>query len=211
MSQASRDENFVPTLLGVSSSDGTTPIPIYADPDSHALLVDIAGGSGTVTSVSVTTASGVSGTVATPTSTPAITITLGAISPTSVQSNTLTATTNNSINLGSGSYNTIQSYTPSNGSTATLDLSKGNLQHIQLATGSSATVIALSNGTTGQIFTTRIKQSAVGSGTVAWFTTISWAGGSAPTLTTTANKADTLGFEITGSNTYDGYVVAQNI
>lgn len=41
-------------------------------------------GSGTVTSVSVTTAAGVSGSVATATTTPAITITLGAITPTSV-------------------------------------------------------------------------------------------------------------------------------
>lgn len=42
------------------------------------------GGSGTVTSVSVTTANGVSGSVATATVTPAITLTLGAITPTSV-------------------------------------------------------------------------------------------------------------------------------
>lgn len=41
-------------------------------------------GSGTVTSVSVATANGVSGTVATATSTPAITLTLGAITPSSV-------------------------------------------------------------------------------------------------------------------------------
>jgi hypothetical protein len=43
-----------------------------------------AGGSGTVTSVSVTTANGVSGSVATQTTTPAITLTLGDITPTSV-------------------------------------------------------------------------------------------------------------------------------
>jgi hypothetical protein len=42
------------------------------------------GGSGTVTSVSVTTANGVSGSVATATTTPAITLTLGAITPSSV-------------------------------------------------------------------------------------------------------------------------------
>lgn len=42
------------------------------------------GGTGSVTSVSVTTANGVSGTVANPTTTPAITLTLGAITPTSV-------------------------------------------------------------------------------------------------------------------------------
>lgn len=43
----------------------------------------VGSGSGTVTSVSVTTANGVSGTVATATSTPAISLTLGAITPTS--------------------------------------------------------------------------------------------------------------------------------
>lgn len=43
-------------------------------------------GSGTVTSVSVVTANGVSGTVATATTTPAITLSLGAITPTSVAS-----------------------------------------------------------------------------------------------------------------------------
>lgn len=49
------------------------------------------GGSGTVTSVSVTTTNGVSGVVATPTTTPAITLTLGNITPTTVNALTLTA------------------------------------------------------------------------------------------------------------------------
>lgn len=44
---------------------------------------------GTVTTVSVVTANGVSGTVADPTSTPAITLTLGAITPTSVTTSDL--------------------------------------------------------------------------------------------------------------------------
>lgn len=47
--------------------------------------------SGTVTSVSVTTANGVSGTVANATTTPAITLTLGVITPTSVNGLTLSA------------------------------------------------------------------------------------------------------------------------
>lgn len=42
--QASRDQNFVPTLLGVSSLDGKTPVTVYADPITHRLLVDNAGG-----------------------------------------------------------------------------------------------------------------------------------------------------------------------
>lgn len=47
------------------------------------------GGTGTVTSVSVTTANGVSGSVATATTTPAISLTLGAITPTTVNGVTL--------------------------------------------------------------------------------------------------------------------------
>lgn len=47
-------------------------------------------GSGSVTTVSVVTANGVSGSVATATTTPAITLTLGAITPSSVNGNTIT-------------------------------------------------------------------------------------------------------------------------
>ena len=75
MATAPRDSNFVPTLLGVSNADGTTPVVVYADPTTHRLLVDSASGSGTVTSVSVVTANGFAGTVATATTTPAITLT----------------------------------------------------------------------------------------------------------------------------------------
>lgn len=92
MAEAKRDENFVPTLLGVSSVDGTTPVVIYADPTTHRLYVDLAGGTGTVTSVSVVTANGVSGTVATATTTPAITLTLGAITPTTISATSLATT-----------------------------------------------------------------------------------------------------------------------
>lgn len=52
--------------------------------DASGLETGSPAGNGTVTSVSVTTANGVSGSVATETSTPAITLTLGAITPTSV-------------------------------------------------------------------------------------------------------------------------------
>jgi hypothetical protein len=51
------------------------------------------GGSGTVTSVSVTPANGVSGSVASPTTTPAISLALGAITPTTVNGNTFTTGT----------------------------------------------------------------------------------------------------------------------
>jgi hypothetical protein len=76
MADASRDGNFVTTLLGVSNADNVTPVKVWADPVTHRLLVDTAGGgSGTVTDVSVVTANGFAGTVANSTTTPAITLT----------------------------------------------------------------------------------------------------------------------------------------
>lgn len=74
MANAYRDENSIPTLIAASNADGFTPVRVYADPVTHRLLVDIAGGSGTVTDVSVVTANGFAGTVATSTTTPAITL-----------------------------------------------------------------------------------------------------------------------------------------
>lgn len=74
-----------------------------------------AAGTGTVTSVSVTTANGVSGSVATATTTPAITLTLGAITPTSVaatgpvstNSNTLDTTVTGPTSMIAATANTI--------------------------------------------------------------------------------------------------------
>lgn len=43
---AKRDENSVPTLIGVSSADGTTTLRAYVDPLTHRLLVSSAGGGG---------------------------------------------------------------------------------------------------------------------------------------------------------------------
>lgn len=66
----------------------------------------ITPGTGTVTSVSVATANGVSGTVATATSTPAITLVLGAITPSTVNGNTITTGTG-TLTLGAGKTATI--------------------------------------------------------------------------------------------------------
>jgi hypothetical protein len=70
------------------------------------------GGNGTVTSVSVVTANGISGTVATATTTPAITLTLGAITPTSVNGNTFT--------LGTGTL-TLSTFTLTVGGTSSIN------------------------------------------------------------------------------------------
>ena len=83
--------------------------------------------------------------------------------------------------------------------------------------------LAITNVSYGQKFTTRLTQDATGSRTVTWFKDIHWAGGTAPTLTTTAHKTDVFGFIATAasgdpddgcvacSGDFDGFVIGQNI
>ena len=96
----------------------------------------------------------------------------------------------------------------SDGATVTFDLNEANTHTVTL--GDNRT-LAISNETAGQKFIINLVQDGTGSRTVTWFSTIKWAGGSAPTLTTTANKADSFGFLCTGTDAYYGFVIGQNI
>jgi len=113
------------------------------------------------------------------------------------------------IKVSNGTHQVPVTYTPAGAATATLDVSNSNIHSITMPAGNIT--IAVSNETVGQCFLVEITQDGIGSRTVTWFTTIKWAGGSAPTLTTTASKRDVFGFRVTGVDTYDGYVVGQNI
>jgi hypothetical protein len=72
----------------------------------------------------------------------------------------------------------------------TFDCNLADIFATTLVTG-TPTAITLSNARAGS-YVIRLKQSAGGSATVTWATTIVWAGGSAPTLTTTANYSDII-------------------
>ena len=98
--------------------------------------------------------------------------------------------------------------TDTDGATVTFDLDAGNKHRVTLAGNRT---LALSNVQNGHAFIIHLIQDGTGSRTVTWFSTINWAGGSAPTLTTTASKADTFGFLQTAAATYAGYVIGQNI
>ncbi len=39
MANAVKDQNNVPVMIGISSADGTTILPVYADPTSHLVQV----------------------------------------------------------------------------------------------------------------------------------------------------------------------------
>lgn len=97
-----------PTLT-IGSSSGTPAVTASAPLSLNTATGNIScptcgTGSGSVSSVSVVTANGVSGSVATATTTPAITLTLGAITPTTVNGNAITAGTG-TLTLGSVTLN----------------------------------------------------------------------------------------------------------
>src|SRR5271170_1420186 len=115
------------------------------------------GGSGTVSSVSVTAANGVSGTVATATTTPAISLTLGAITPTTVNGLTVTtstgtltvangktATINNTLTLA-GTDSTTMTF-PSASATITQTIASGTsaLGTSSISSATCATVVTTS-------------------------------------------------------------------
>ena len=97
--------------------------------------------------------------------------------------------------------------TDTDAATITFDLSTSYHQ----VTLAGNRTLALSNETTGQSFVVRLVQDATGSRTVTWFTTIKWDQGVAPTLTTTASKTDVFMFMATGTGTYDGFIIGQNM
>ena len=102
----------------------------------------------------------------------------------------------------------VASYSPAGAGTTTLNLSTGGIQTVTMPANTQT--LAVSNATTGQCFILNINN-VTSQGALTFFTTIRWAGGVAPTLTGTNGKRDTFGFIVTGADTYDGFVVGQNI
>ena len=90
-------------------------------------------------------------------------------------------------------------------STITLDLANGTVQIITL--GGNVTV-TMPTATSGKSFVMMLKQDGTGSRTVTW-STVKWAGGTAPTITSTASRLDLLSFFADGTNWY-GAVISQN-
>ncbi len=102
--------------------------------------------------------------------------------------------------------NYVETPYSANSSTAiTLDLTNGTVQIITL-TGNAT--ITMPTATSGKSFIMLLKQDATGGRTVTW-STVKYAGGTAPTITSTASRLDILSFFADGTNWY-GVVVAQN-
>lgn len=96
-------------------------------------------------------------------------------------------------------------FTANSATAITLALTNGTVQIITL-TGNAT--ITMPTAVSGKSFIMLLRQDATGSRTVTW-STVKWAGGTAPTITSTASKQDILSFFSDGSSWY-GVVVGQN-
>ena len=153
---------------------------------------------GTVTTASVTTANGVSGTVANPTTTPAITIVLGAIVPTSVAATgTVTGTnlTGSSTGTNTGDQAIVLSGdvsgSGSTGITTTIGANKVTYGMIQAITASSKLLGSTASGTAVAEITLGTNLSMTGS-------TLNAAGGGGGTVTSVDVAGGTTGLTTSG-------------
>lgn len=96
-------------------------------------------------------------------------------------------------------------YTANTGTAITVSLTNGTVQQLTL-TGNAT--ITMPTATAGKSFVIMLKQDATGSRSVTW-STVTWPGGTAPTITGTASKQDIYSFFADGTNWY-GTTIGQN-
>lgn len=149
--------SFAATLQSSNSATVATSLTLPPDAGSNGQVLSTNGSgvlswasvtTGTVTSMSVVTANGVSGSVATATTTPAVTLTLGAITPSSVNGNTITTGTG-TLTLGAGKTFTASNtltLTATDGSTLAIGTGGTLASAAYVATGTSGATIPLLNG-----------------------------------------------------------------
>lgn len=123
------------------------------------------------------------------------------------------ALTGGTLTLPQIKTNTLGSvaYSPSVGGTTTIDFSAGNRHLVNMPNSAGNVTLAASNVTANQPILIEVLQGTAGLGTIVWFSTIRWSGSATPTPTTTASRKDTFGLIATGTATFDGYIVGQNL
>ena len=100
---------------------------------------------------------------------------------------------------------TETAYTANTSTAITVSLSNGTVQILTL-TGNCT--LTMPTAAAGKSFIIILRQDATGSRTITW-STVNWAGGTAPTITATASKQDIYSFFSDGTSWY-GVTVGQN-
>ena len=100
---------------------------------------------------------------------------------------------------------TETAYTANTSTAITVSLSNGTVQILTL-TGNCT--LTMPTAGAGKSFIILLRQDATGSRTITW-STVNWAGGTAPTITATASKQDIFSFFSDGTSWY-GSVIGQN-
>jgi len=95
-------------------------------------------------------------------------------------------------------------------STVSAQAFDGSLGNMFTRTLAASETFTQSNFSTGQNFIVRVKQGSGTTYTVTWWSGVTWitSGATAPVQTTVTNGFTTYGFTCTGSNTFDGYLIA---
>ena len=174
---------------------------------SGGTLTASGGGSGTVTDVSVVTANGVSGSVATSTTTPAITLTLGAITPTSVAATgTVTGSNLSGTNTGDQTITLTGDVTGSGTGSFAATIANGAVTLAKQADIATASFMGRNTAATGvqevlSIATTKTMLSLTGTNS----------GDQTITLTGDVTGSGTGSFAATIANSAVTYAKIQNI
>lgn len=121
------------------------------------------------------------------------------------------ATVSNETTIGSSSTTSFRAFgdlklqrdytekvvTANTGTAYTIDITNGTVQILTLTGNCTFT---FPTATAGKSFMFLLKQDATGSRTVTWPAAVKWPGGTAPTITATANKMDKFVFTADGTN-----------
>ena len=103
--------------------------------------------------------------------------------------------------------------TLTDGATITLDPRKSPKMQVTLTASGHTLALDGSKCYAGQVLKLDVIQDATGGRTLNWFTTINWAAGAVPTLTTTPNKVDSFGFICTDPVVpkFQGFILGQGL
>jgi hypothetical protein len=217
------------TANNVILGNGTSAVQVVAPGTSGNILTSngttwisaVAAASG-VTAVSVVSANGLAGT-SSGGATPALTLSTSvtgvlkgngtAISAATAGTDYVTPTgtetlTNKTIEAGTFTNGYTEETVTANTSTAyTIDLANGTVQYLTLTGNCTYT---FPTPVAGKSFMLVQKQDATGSRTVTWPASVDWPNAAAPTLTSTASKADKFVFTAIDGSNWLGSVAGQN-